>query len=39
MPGAFERNNGKARFMNEHGMAKNIDQNTYISLNVLEADE
>ena len=38
MPGVFERNNGKARFMNEYGMAKNVDENTHISLNVLEAE-
>jgi hypothetical protein len=38
MPGVFEINNGKARFVNEFGMAKYLDEDTHISLNVLEAE-
>lgn len=39
MPGVFEINNGKARFVNECGMAKYLDEKTLISLNVLEVEE
>ena len=38
MPGVFEINNEKARFVNEHNIAKDFDKKTRISLNVLEVE-
>ena len=38
MPGVFERNNGMARFVNKCGMARHIDEKTFIALNVLEVE-